>query len=209
MKIILASKSKYKIQELKKIIKDFTPIDPLYDESTLKQQDLSVSDLVLKLSQKKAEAAEEMIKDKYNDYLIIGADQICHLNDPNEQCKVNQDKLFSKPRNFENAKKQLQQMSGRNHFLSTGVYVKSSDGRDQSIVSTTQLTMRELNNEQITNYLDLDLPFDCAGSYKIESFGINLFTNIVSPDFTGIIGIPLLQLSNLLRDHFELDLLGF
>lgn len=207
MKIFLASKSKYKIQEIGKILPEFAAIDPEYDESSIKKENLSINQMVVKLAQKKALAVEEKIKTECDRYLIIGADQICHLNDPNE---INRDKknFFSKPKAFEKASLQLSQMSGRTHFLSTGVYVLSSANEDQSLTSTTKLTMRPLSKNQIENYLKLDEPFDCAGSYKIESHGINLFERIDSADFTGIIGIPLLQLTNLLRNHFEIDRLS-
>ena len=51
----------------------------------------------------------------------------------------------------------------------------------------------------LINYLKLDEPFDCAGSYKIEKHGIRLFEKIETQDFTAIQGLPLLQLTKTLE----------
>jgi septum formation protein len=42
------------------------------------------------------------------------------------------------------------------------------------------------------------MPFDCAGSYKIEGRGIALFESASGNDYTGIIGLPLTAVVTLL-----------
>ena len=48
--------------------------------------------------------------------------------------------------------------------------------------------------------LDLEEPFDCAGSFKSEGLGITLFEAIETSDPTALVGLPLLATARLLRE---------
>ncbi|HBK57605.1 MAG TPA: septum formation inhibitor Maf, partial [Xanthomonadales bacterium] len=52
---------------------------------------------------------------------------------------------------------------------------------------------------EIERYLDREPAYDCAGGFKCEGLGIALFDAIDSQDPTGLIGLPLIGLSALLR----------
>ena len=65
-------------------------------------------------------------------------------------------------------------------------------------VSTT-VQMRDLSDAQIERYLQLEQPYDCAGSAKAESLGIALTEKITSDDPTALIGLPLITLVSLLQ----------
>ncbi|MFN9067927.1 MAG: Maf family protein, partial [Bdellovibrionales bacterium] len=54
---------------------------------------------------------------------------------------------------------------------------------------------------EIENYVNLDSPLDCAGSYKIEKNGHGLFSQIETQDFSAIMGLPLLTLSKILQTY--------
>jgi septum formation protein len=56
-----------------------------------------------------------------------------------------------------------------------------------------------LSPGQIKRYLAKEEPLDCAGSFKAEGLGISLFERIDSQDPTGLIGLPLIWLSGVLR----------
>jgi septum formation protein len=60
--------------------------------------------------------------------------------------------------------------------------------------------MRELTVQEITQYVRTDLPLHCAGSYKLEEHGIKLFERIEMDDHTAIIGLPLIELTNVLME---------
>jgi septum formation protein len=64
---------------------------------------------------------------------------------------------------------------------------------------------RDLTTDQIEGYLQTEKPYDCAGSFKVEAMGISLFTAVNSSDPTSLIGLPLIQLCNLLRE-FDIDI---
>ena len=69
------------------------------------------------------------------------------------------------------------------------------------------MKMRSLTEDQIQNYIKIDHPIDCAGSYKIEKSGIALFEQIDVTDATAIQGLPLIELSSILL-KYGYDLLG-
>ncbi|MBV2169391.1 MAG: Maf family protein, partial [Bdellovibrio sp.] len=64
----------------------------------------------------------------------------------------------------------------------------------------TRMHMKTLSQAQVERYVQLDMPTDCAGSYKIEKHGIMLFDKIESQDFTAIQGLPLIALSKILEN---------
>ena len=60
--------------------------------------------------------------------------------------------------------------------------------------------MRTLSTDEISRYVALDQPLDCAGSFKWESLGITLFEAMRTDDPTALEGLPLIALSELLRE---------
>ncbi len=53
---------------------------------------------------------------------------------------------------------------------------------------------KELSPENIHNYIALEKPFDCAGSFKSEGLGIALFKKMQGDDPNSLIGLPLIRL---------------
>jgi len=182
-KIILASTSKYRKALFDQLGYPFECEDPQVDESPLKELALHPEELALKLSHLKARA----VFARHLDALVIGSDQVCYLNN----------EVLSKPKNFEIAKAQLKKMSGKAHKLFTAVSICTPE-KELSFTNTTTLHMRVLSDLEIEKYLNADEPYDCAGSYKLESLGIRLFSKIEMSDHTSIIGLPLIQLNNAL-----------
>ncbi|MCB9062918.1 MAG: septum formation protein Maf [Halobacteriovoraceae bacterium] len=187
-KIILATESKYKKALFNRLGYDFICEDSKLDESIIKKEDISPREMSRKLAMLKAKA----LRTKYLNDIIVASDQICLLDD----------QILNKPGNISNAKNQLSKMQGKFHSLLTSVCVIY---KDQEFIETvpTKLEMHALNDEQIEHYLKKDEPFDCAGSYKIESHGISLFKSIKTDDFTSIEGLPLLKLNQILYQIFS------
>jgi septum formation protein len=49
-------------------------------------------------------------------------------------------------------------------------------------------------------------PVDCAGSFKIEGLGIALMEKLDGRDYTALIGLPLIRLTEILK-QFNIDVL--
>jgi septum formation protein len=181
MNLILASTSKYRKELLNKLNVDFNAIDPCLDESTFKNRGLGPVELAELLSKEKALAARNIQQTG----IILGGDQVAELNG----------EILDKPGSRENAFSQLKKMQGHTHKLITSFCLLLEDGKSILNTDITKLKMKKLNDDQINWYLDKDEPYDCAGSYKLESYGISLFEKIESEDQTAIMGLPLLKLS--------------
>jgi septum formation protein len=64
---------------------------------------------------------------------------------------------------------------------------------------------RPLDDAIIARYVAAETPLDCAGGFKSEGLGITLCESIDSVDPSALIGLPLIQLSSVLRSvGFEL-----
>ena len=67
--------------------------------------------------------------------------------------------------------------------------------------SVPALTSTRLTPAAIDDYLRREAPYDCAGAVKSEALGIALFERIESDDPTALIGLPLIALTDLLREE--------
>lgn len=181
--LILASTSKYRKQLLTQLGLEFSATSPLFDEETAKTQGTDPRHLAEHLAFEKAKS----LCSHHN--CVIGGDQLIHF----------EGKILGKPGTLEKAKAQLKNLSGKDHELITSISVIYA-GKPLTFTNITKMKMRTLNKELIENYLDFEKPFDCAGSYKIEGRGITLFEKIETDDFTAIQGIPLIQLTTVLKN---------
>jgi septum formation protein len=181
--LILASTSKYRGALLSQLGWEFEAVSPGVDEEKVKSTGLNPGELALLLSKFKAEA----VFVKRPESCVIGSDQVCTMDGM----------IFSKPGTVEKAAEQISLMQGKSHELLTAVTVISPKGVE-SFLNRTVLQMRPLTLSQIHSYVNDDLPLDCAGSYKLESKGIKLFSHIEMSDQTAIIGLPLIELTSTL-----------
>jgi len=182
--LILASTSPFRKQLLEKLHLSFSTANPQVIEDPLPNE--TAIQLVERLAIAKAQA---VCKD-FTDALIIGSDQVC----------LNNGEILGKPGNFENAFKQLKAASGQHVTFYTGLaVVNSKTGKVQSLVEPYEVYFRELSDEMITNYLNKEQPYNCAGSFKSEGFGISLFSQFAGKDPNSLIGLPLISLIEMLE----------
>ena len=185
MGLVLASTSPYRKVLLDRLGLPFSQAAPKVDESTFKSQgSLGAAGLARLLATEKVNS----LISQYPLDTIVGGDQVVDLDG----------KILGKPTTIEAAIDQLIELSGRSHRLATAVAVWD-EGRLNTHVDITTLTMRTLELSAIKRYVEADEPLDCAGSYKLESRGISLFERIETADYTAIIGLPLMALTSMLR----------
>lgn len=185
-KLILASTSIYRKQLLQRLNIPFETIKPSFDEEIYKNQGRSAAELSLFLAAGKAKSILQQ------NACVIGSDQVVSF----------EGKILGKSHTQPGAFNQLKSMQGKTHQLVTSTYLIFK-GEELGWTDTVHLKMRSLTDVEIQNYINKDNPIDCAGSYKIESYGISLFEQIQAEDFTAIQGLPLLKL------HLYLKKWGF
>lgn len=192
-KIILASTSKYRKIELERLGHPFQQVAPLIDESLWKNQNLLPEILAQTLSTAKGQSVLQHAEYGITTHdIIIASDQVCSLGDA----------VFSKPGNFAAAEIMLQALSGKTHLLCTAVSI-FFQGNIFEYTDITQMTMNHLSAAEIKNYLLLEQPYDCAGSYKWESLGVRLFSKVTTQDPTAIMGLPLLYVQKILKEIYK------
>lgn len=185
MELILASSSPYRRALLARLRLPFISANPDIDETPLPGE--TVQGLVERLALGKARA----LSGKYPRAFIIGSDQACLCNG----------KILGKPGDFVRARRQLQMCSGRQVDFYTGLALLNSEtGAHQYALDVFSVKFRDLGESEIANYLNLEQPFDCAGSFKAEGLGISLFETMQGKDFHSLIGLPLINLCELLRN---------
>lgn len=185
-RLILASTSVYRHELLTRLGIPFETANPNTDETALPGE--PPEQTALRLSEAKARA----LAAQFPDALIIGSDQVATLDG----------QIYGKPGNHENAVRQLQTMRGRTVNFFTGLSLfntKTGMARTRGI--PTLVTFRELNDQEIENYLHREQPYNCAGSAKSEGLGIAVIARMQGEDPNALIGLPLISLCDLLREE--------
>jgi septum formation protein len=128
----------------------------------------------------------------HRDRFVVGADQTLILGE----------RLFSKPAGRAQAAAQLRALAGQSHELHSAVAVVRDDEVLFEHVSIARMTMRRLDDNAISAYLDAAgaAVATSVGSYQVEGLGVHLFERIEGDHFT-ILGLPLLPLLKFLRSQ--------
>ena len=184
--LVLASSSPYRRQLLSQLGLSFKVHHPDIDESTIPGE--TARELVSRLATQKALA----ISADAQGGLIIGSDQVA----------VQGDKIEGKPRDRQDAIRQLSEASGREITLQTGLaLLNSTSGRVQVDVIPYKVRFRKLTLPQIEAYLDVEVPFGCCGSLRADGLGIALLESLTGDDPSALIGLPLIRLVEMLESE--------
>lgn len=187
--LILGSSSPFRAELLDKLNLSFTQVSPDIDETPA--ADESPAQLVERLASSKA---LEIAK-THPEALIIGSDQVAVIGDD----------ILGKPGNHQNAMAQLKRASGQEVTFLTGLALYNAKSKQmQSVVEPFTVHFRKLSESQIDFYLKKEQPYQCAGSFKSEGFGISLFSKLLGDDPNTLIGLPLIRLIDMLQqEHID------
>lgn len=117
---------------------------------------------------------------------VIGSDTVVVLNN----------EIFGKPKDKAHAHAMLKALSGKRHFVYTGVAV-AEKGEVRSFVQKTEVEFYELSDETIEKYITTGEPMDKAGAYGIQGKGSVLVKGIVG-DYFNVMGLPVAETSRFL-----------
>jgi septum formation protein len=184
MRLILASSSAYRQSLLQRLSVPFVAIAPAVDETPLPEED------PVNLARRLAQAKAEVIASRETGAIVIASDQVACLGET----------LLGKPGSQPVARAQLLASSGNIVRFYTSLCVLTATGTSHTALAETEVHFRRLQEREIDRYLQLEQPWDCAGSFKCEGLGISLFEKLVGEDPTALEGLPLIALSNILRE---------
>jgi len=120
---------------------------------------------------------------------VLGSDQVCACGD----------ELLGKPGTRQRAIEQLTRLSGNSaRFFTAVALTRGAGGALHEALDLTTVRFRRLDAAEIERYVDAEPAFDCAGSFKSEGLGIALCEAIESRDQTGLVGLPLIAVRELL-----------
>jgi septum formation protein len=185
-RIILASNSPRRKELLAGIGIDFeVRVLQGIDESY--PADLPIQDTAEYISRKKAAAYREQLAD---DELVITADTIVVLDD----------EVMGKPADEQEASSMLHKLSCRTHQVITGVTLTTKE-RQQSFSVLTDVTFKQLSDEEIDYYITHYHPMDKAGAYGIQEWIGYIGVTGLSGSYFNVMGLPVQRIYEALKTY--------
>lgn len=192
--IVLASASPRRADILRMLGIDFSIITSDAEENIANDLKVSSVEKAMELSRlKSSDVANQLrIINNYSNTLVIGADTIVTLD-------LDSSSTFEKPKDKADALRMLQLLSGREHYVVTGVTIinllKDTIHTDYE---KTLVYMDDLLDNDIRSYIETGEPMDKAGSYGIQGRG-SLLVKGIQGCYFNVVGLPVHLTSKMLR----------
>jgi septum formation protein len=106
-------------------------------------------------------------------------------------------KILGKPRDQTQALEMMQQLSGRTHEVLTGIALDY--GQQECRLNVSRVSFRRITRQEAIAYWLSGEPADKAGGYAIQGRGA-LFISHLEGSYSGVMGLPLFETAELLRD---------
>lgn len=181
-RLILASSSPWRLAALRDAGIPCETVSPEVDEDTITDPD------PVGLAVARAVEKARAVARRYPDALVIGADQVAHLDGEG----------FGKPRDAADWMARLRSLRGRTHWLSTGVALAEGEAVETFVVTTAVRFRADLSDGELEAYIRSGEGAGCAGGYQVERRGAWLIESI-DGDWWNVIGLPILPLIQRLR----------
>lgn len=148
--------------------------------------DMPTKDIAGYISQKKAQAYRTTLSD---DELVITADTIVILGQ----------EVMGKPKDEDEAKRMLHELSGQTHQVITGVTLTTTQ-RQMSFSVETDVTFKQLTDEEIDYYVTTYHPLDKAGAYGIQEWIGYVGVTALKGSYFNVMGLPVQRIYQELVD---------
>jgi septum formation protein len=150
---------------------------------------LQAEEIPLYLAKLKARSYASLLKEKT---ILITADTIVWLNQ----------EVIGKPRDKEDAIAMLHQLSGKMHYVYTGVCL-TTISKETSFTAESKVFFRELTTEEIDYYVNRFNPVDKAGAYGIQEWIGYIGVERIEGSYFNVMGLPVQKLYNTLIHFIE------
>lgn len=176
MKIVLGSKSARRKELLSLMGYDFI-VHGIDADEEIKDYKNS-KDYVYQVVLRKGKLVSEL----HPNELVICADTIVVVDDI----------ILNKPQSVDKAKQMINLLAGRSHDVLTAVYLYYQN-KHQVFVEKTKVTIDELSDKEIDDYVNTSEPYDKAGGYAIQGLFAKHIKSI-NGDYYNVMGLPINKL---------------
>ena len=187
-KLILASGSPRRLELLKQIGIDPDRLMPMDIDETPNRLEHPRS-LSRRLATQKADAAYQAIRkdDAWKDSYVLGSDTVVAVGR----------RIIGKAEYSDEALAALHLLSGRSHWVYTGICLISPSGKMRLKVAETKVRFKRLTREEIDAYVASGQWRGKAGAYGIQGIA-GSFVQKLTGSYTNVVGLPLYETANLL-----------
>jgi len=134
------------------------------------------------------EKAQAIARQRPND-CVLGADTVVTVDG----------QILGKPTDAADAARMLHLLSGRDHQVITGVCV-IADGQPSVASESTRVTMSEITDQEIADYISTGEPMDKAGAYAIQGIASRWIPHIEG-DYSNVVGLPVALVFRMLQNR--------
>lgn len=181
-KIVLASSSPRRIEMMKQ-----NGYDPLVMPADIEENIPcynSMTDVVMFLALKKAQWVNDKIAETDPDFfsshpLIIASDTI-----------VYKDGIMGKPKDYEDGFRMLKALRGDVHYVVSGVcMIYAGEKKIKCFYDVTKVFFKDYTDEELSEYLKTDEPYDKAGGYAIQGT-FKKYIDHYEGSYSNVVGFP-------------------
>ncbi len=104
-------------------------------------------------------------------------------------------KYYGKPKSEEDARKMLRELSGRTHYVYTGVMIRTVSFT-RSFYDKTAVIFKSLSDEEIEEYVRDFSPLDKAGAYGVQD---GVVVKRIKGSYSNVVGLPMEKLKEELK----------
>lgn len=186
MKIVLASGSPRRKELLTQVGIGFEVMVSGVEETVTSSVP---EEVVCELSRQKA---ADVFGKMSEDVVVVGADTVVSIDG----------RILGKPKDRENAKKMLADLSGKCHSVFTGVTLCiRREGAEEilTFAEETKVYVDRLTERDIEAYIDTGEPMDKAGAYGIQG-RFAAYVEKIEGDYNNVVGLPVGRLCKTLRE---------
>ena len=189
IKIILASKSKVRMDILKQNNVDCIVEPSNIDEDEIKKSLLKEGASPEIISKNLAEVKANKVSQKKISDIVLGADSVIDL----------EGEIISKPQSREQAMEILKKLNGKKHSLISSVCISKGGTMIWNYTDKAELFMKKFSEQELNVYLSKisDKALYAYNVYQIEGEGRNLFSKIVG-DKNTVMGLPIKKIKEYL-----------
>lgn len=179
--LILASGSPRRKELLALVTPDFTVKVSDVDESAI------TAPMPAELAKALARAKCLAVAETEPEALVLGSDTVVEF----------EGEVFGKPKNRQDAQRMLQALSGKRHYVHTGVCMAQGDHIENFVVSSA-VDFFPIEEADLQGYIDTKEPYDKAGGYAIQGHAA-VWCKGIEGCYYNIMGLPVSQVAQALK----------